>query len=327
MRTLRRVIPALLLIGNSIAFANCDTGWGFGATALYVQPSFGGNGLGYSSFSNYGTDIFNNVVEVNGATNHLRNIHPEDDWAFQLELNYTCADIDFIINWSHLNSVTHGTLQQGTLFAGSASALYAGTLNVTPTWDAINLEVGHYIDLCNAFMIRLHAGLELARVQAKFKNYPRLTATGSPIFITTDKITYTGIGPRVGADFNYDLGCGFDVYINAAGSLLAGVAKQSVSGYHDLPAIGAFELYSTGNYLQSNHSVVIPEVESKLGIKYDYQMPHSHLGIDFGYMWLTYLNCLVSQVGSGIVSSAISNSTAASFDLNGFYLSLTWTAA
>lgn len=328
MLTLKKVAPVVLTLVNSLAAANTigpDCHWGIGVSALYVQPSFGGNGLGYSSFSNYGTDFFNIQQEVNGATNHLRNVHPRDDWGFQLEASYDFGEgNDLNINWYHLNDSTHGDLQQGTLFAGSASALYAGKLNVTPTWDAINLEVGQYIDFCDWLTMRLHVGAEFARVRAKFKNYPQLTATGSPIFITNDKISYAGFGPRLGADFNYDVGCGFDVYAKVAGSLLAGVAKQSVTGYHDL---GGFNLYSTGNYKQSNHSVVIPELESKLGLKYNYIMAGGNLGFDLGYMWLTYLNALVSQVGTGIVSSAISNSSAASFDLNGIYFSLTWTGA
>lgn len=337
MLTFKKIALVILAAGSHVAFATpneragildvpCEAStWSLGASALYLRPTFGGNGLGYSSFSNYGTDINNNVLEVNGAPNHLNNVLPKHGWGFQLEATYdfgTGNDLD--VSWYHLDNITDGQLPIGTLFAGSASALYAGLLTVEPSWNAVNVEVGQYIDFCDELILRLHAGLEFARIKNTFTNYPQLTPTGSPIFVTTDKITYTGLGPRIGSDFSYAVGCtGLGVYVKGAASLLAGKAKQTVSGYHDL---GGFNLYSTGNYTQSNSGIVISELEGKLGLKYDYPFAQGLLGLDLGYMWLTYLNALVSQVGSGVVSSSISNSSAANFDLNGLYFGFTWTA-
>ena len=321
MSTLKKIGLVTLALVSNLAFAFDQDAWGVGATALYVRPSFGGNGLGYSSFSNYGYNFYNVLVESNGSPNHLSNVNPKHDWGFEIEGTYHLNEVnDINVNWYHLNSSTKGHLPSGTLFAGSASALYAGQLIVTPAWDAVNVEVGQTAKWCDLLM-RLHLGVEFARVQSKFKNYPQLAVDGSPIFITKDKISYEGFGPRLGADFTYNLLCDFDFYIKGAGSLLAGRAKQVVSGYHDL---GGFNLYSTGNYVQKNSSVIVTEVEGKVGFNYDYQFKCSQLRFDVGYLWLTYLNSLVSQVGSGVVSSAISNSTAANFDLSGWYFGFTW---
>lgn len=334
MFTFKKVAMIILTVSNSMAFAGTikpadlvipleQNTWTVGASALYLQPTFGGNGLGYSSFTNYGTDFFGNQLEINGAPNHLNNIRPKHSWGFQLEGGYDfCGGNDVNLNWYHLNNHTDGQLPEGTLFAGSASALYAGLLSVAPHWDAINIEMGQRFDI-DLLMLRLHAGVEFARVKNTFTNYPQLTPTGSPLFATSDKISYTGFGPRVGGDFSYCIGHGLDLYAKAATSLLVGTAKQTVAGYFDL---AGFNLYSTGNYTQSNNGVVISELEGKLGLKYDHKIAKGNLGFDFGYMWITYLNALVSQVGSGVVSSSISNSSAANFDLNGLYLGLTWTA-
>jgi hypothetical protein len=333
MRTFKKIAIVMFTVGSSTVFAgnadqnvtvpNAQNAWSIGAAALYMQPSFGGNGLGYSSFSNYGTDFFGNQLEVNGASNHLSNVHPKHSWGFQLEGSYDyCMGNDVDVNWYHLKHSTRGHLPAGTLFAGSASALYAGELTVAPSWDAVNVEIGQRIDFSDLLMLRLHGGVEFARVKTTFTNYPQLTATGSPVFITTDTIKFTGFGPRVGGDFTYAVGRGLGIYANTAASLLVGSAKQSVAGYQDL---GGFNLYSTGNFNQSNNGVVISELEAKLGLKYDCKIGKSNLGFDLGYMWVTYLDALVSQVGSGVVSSSISNSSAANFDLNGLYLGLTWT--
>lgn len=297
--------------------------WLVGASALYLRPSFGGNGLGYSSFSNYGTDFFNNKIEVNGAPNYMSNVKPKNSWGFQLEAGYAFgAGNDINLNWYHLQNSTNGQLPQGTLFAGSASALYAGQLNLSPKWDAINIEFGQQIAFTTLQLLRIHAGVEFARVKNTFTNFPRLRPADGPLFITSDEISYNGFGPRFGAEYSYGIcNTGLSLYAKGATSLLVGKAKQTVSGYYDLTG---FNLYSTGNYTQSNSSVVIPEMEGKLGITFDYKMAQGSLGLDLGFMWVTYLNALVSQVGSGVVSSSISNSSAANFDLNGLYFGFTW---
>lgn len=296
--------------------------WHVGISALYLRPNFGGNGLGYSSFSNYGTDFFSHTVEVNGAPNNLSNIVPNRAWGFQLDGGYEFgAGNDIDLNWYHLNEDTHGHLPTGTLFAGSASTLYAGNLTVKPRWDAVNLELGQRFDFSDMNVLRLHAGLEFSRIQTSFTNSPRLTPTGSPIFITNDQLTYTGFGPRLGGDYSYNFCFGLGLYAKAAGSLLVGTAKQSVTGYHDL---GGFNLYSTGNYHQSNNNVIVPELEADFGVKYDYAFLQGNLRFDLGYMFITYLGALVSQVGAGVVSSSISTSSATNFNLNGPHVGVTW---
>lgn len=329
MSTFKKMAIVTLVVGNSISALagsldlNDNQTWRVGAQALYLKPSFGGNGLGYSSFSNYGSDFFNNQVEVNGAPNYLSNIQPKHDWGYQVEAGYGfCKSNDLDVNWYHFDNSTRGHLPQGTLFAGSASALYAGAINVSPRWDAVNIELGQRIDFNDLQTLRLHAGVEFVRIKNTFINYPQLTPKGSPLFITQDQISYNGFGPRIGADFIYGVGGGFGFYAKGAAGLLVGRAKQTVSGYHDLTG---FNLYSTGNYTQSNNSVVVTELEGKLGLKFDLKMSQGILGFDLGYLWITYLDALVSQVGSGVVSSSISNSSAANFDLNGLYFGLKWT--
>lgn len=328
MPKLSKLVAIFLALSSGVTFAETATStqplpnvWQLGVTGLYLQPSFGGNGLGYSTYSNYGYDLNGNLISVNGAVNHLSNIQPSRQWAFALDGSYGFGngnDVD--ISWFHLNNNTNDSLPQGTLFAGSASALYAGNIKLNTSWDAVNVVVGQRINFSDTRNIRLHIGLQGADINAKFTNFPRRTPTGNPIFITTDNLTYRGIGPRAGGEFNWLAGRGFGVYIQGAGSLLVGTARQSVDGYRN---IGGFNLYSTGNYNQSNHGVVVPELEGKLGIKYDYPVKNAVVGLDVGYLWVTYLNALVSQVGSGVVSSAISNSSASNFNMNGLACTLT----
>ena len=92
---------------------------------------------------------------------------------------------DLDVNWYHLHNHTNGHLPTGSLFAGSASSFYAGQLNVSPRWDAVNVEFGQSIAFCAEQTMRLHAGVEFAKVKNTFVNYPQLTPTGAPIFVTS----------------------------------------------------------------------------------------------------------------------------------------------
>lgn len=340
MSKIKVMVLALLTAGSSAAAlaSNCPKNcsscvtpvtipcvknqWHAGVSALYLRPNFGGNNLGYSSFSNYGTDFFNHQVEINGASNYLNKVAPNRAWGFQLEAGYEfCDGYDLDIRWFHWDNVTHGNLPEGTLFAGSASALYAGKLDVKPEWNAVDLELGQRFDLNPMNILHLNAGLEFAKIQTTFTNYPMLNPTGSPIFITHDTLTYTGFGPYISGDYTFNTCVGLDFYAKASSGLLVGTAKQSVSGYRDL---GGFNLYSTGNYNQSNSNVIVPKFSANFGLKYDLKLCQGNLNFDLGYMFVSYLGALVSQVGAGVVSSSISTSSSTNFNLNGPYLGVTY---
>ena len=83
-------------------------------------------------------------------------------------------------------------------------------------------------------------------------------------------------------------------------------------------------MYSGSNYSQSAPSIVIPDIEAKLGARYAFHLGHSSLDLDVGYWWISYVNALVSYSGVGIISGSAGVGNTANFDLNGLYLGLHW---
>jgi hypothetical protein len=306
--------------------------WSLGITALYLQPSFGGNGLGYSSFSNYsGNDDNGRFVGISGASNHINNINPKRAWGFQLNGAYRFnLTNELEIEWYHLNENVNGYLPNGSVFSGNYDGFYAGHLKFREQWNAVNLEVAHSILLDENKTVKLHAGLAFANIKNKFINYPQLFRTGNALFVTTETLSYNGLGPRMGADFNYIFGRGLNLYAKAAASLLLGKNKQDVSGFQNYTnSVYGFQPYGTPNYSQSNTNVVVTELEAKLGIKYDYQIAQNNkLSFDIGYLWMSYLNAINSYTDIGIVGTAsgasIGTHTTANFDLSGLYFGLVW---
>lgn len=326
----RLALASFCLMSSSIIFANeltADAEWSFGAKALYLQPSFGGNGLSYSSFSNYSGKDDNGVfVGKNGGTNHINNINPKWHFGFELEGAYRFnPKNDVNIEWYHLQEHVNGHLPIGSVFSGSFDGFYANHLKLAQSWDAINLELGHRMHCDENKSIRLHAGLAYARIKNKFTNYPQLFPTRDVLFVTHDTMSYHGIGPRIGGDFGYTLWHGLGLYAKAAGDLLVGSTKQHISGFQNVPSpIYGLQPYGTPNYSHSHNGVIVTELEAKLGVKYDYPITQDNvLSFDLGYLWLTYLNAITSYTDIGIVGTAdgasIGTNTNANFSLNGFY--------
>ena len=156
MLNINKIIASIFTVSSSIAlavtigsstdevFIPCENpGWEVGVSALYLQPSFAGNGLGYSTYGSYaGADNFGVIVSGNGA-NPIANVTPRWHFGFALEGAYTFSTgNDVNLNWSHLNETVNGQLPHGSLFSGSADGFYAGSLNLASKWDAVNLELG-----------------------------------------------------------------------------------------------------------------------------------------------------------------------------------------
>jgi hypothetical protein len=111
---------------------------------------------------------------------------------------------------------------------------------------------------------------------------------------------------------NYDWGNGLGIYANGAGAVLVGSAKGSYSS-----DFVSGSTSSTG-FSSNSQTVVAPELEAKLGLKYDYSMAQGDLTLDIGWMWVNYFNVQSSQLstGSDIVTS--------DFGLQGLFFGLKW---
>lgn len=78
-------------------------------------------------------------------------------WGFFLDsLYHYTTNKDIHVNWYHLRAPFSNTYQN---LAGTFT-----TIDMSPQWDAANLEFGRQIVLDERDNIRLHAGIQYARV-------------------------------------------------------------------------------------------------------------------------------------------------------------------
>lgn len=321
MLNLKKTAVAVLALGSSAVFAGtmgpvcapgnvtvpCErTAWDVGAQALYLQPVFSPNG------------VLTPVAIGNNLSANYGNYNPNYQWGFQIEGSYHFGmgnDVD--INWYHLDNTN---TKSGTYQTTSTGTVYPFDISVTPKWDQVNVEFGQHVDFGDMKSLRFHGGVQYARASTSFTGQALVSGVTYQEFQST---TYNGFGPRGGVDMNYELGNGFSVYGKGAGAVLVGTA-----GFHnEVSNLNTAQDYTSGF---GSKTQIVPELEGKLGVKYDYAMAQGDLTLDVGWMWVNYFNAQLEGADGANAFAGVTNHnntglvSSNDFGLQGLYFGAKW---
>jgi hypothetical protein len=274
MFTLKKTTAAVLALASSAVFAGsmgpvctpgnvtvpCErTAWDIGGQALDLQ-------------------VVNNSDESYASTTgNYRDMNNRWKWGFQIEGSYHFnTGNDATLTWYHLNTGTHRF--------GFANGLVDGVGSMNHQWDAVNGELGQFVDFSANKKIRFHGGFQYARIKT---NRDLALADASGVFARDRSNEYNGFGPRTGIDMMYMFnGYGFGVYAKAATTLLVGTSK-----FHGDVAPLVDTIPTSGSVaVHGSRTAIVPELEAKLGANYTYAMAQGDLSLDAGYMWFNYFN-------------------------------------
>lgn len=270
----RIIIMASLLLSGAMSFAGsmgsvCDgqevtipcelNGWDFGVQGLYLKPT-------------YGTPLhFASYTDANGVQTY-RGVRPAQSMGIRFEGSYhfnTGNDLD--LNWLYYKKATTAQMLVGT----AAAPVSVGT-EIKPRLDAVNLEFGQRVNFSEKSIVRFHEGVQFSRISTNY-----FANIISRAHSATDAIylKYNGFGPRIGADFSYNLSSSFGIYANAASALLVGDQSFNTN------TAQVFDLPGATN---GSKTALVPEVEGKVGLRYAYQAPQGIFNVDLGYLFVNY---------------------------------------
>ena len=323
MLNLKKTAVAVIAFGSSAVFAGtmgpvcapgnvtvpCEaTAWDFGVQALYLQPVYDAD-LGYAGITG----------KTTGTHTHFVDTDPKWGWGFKLEGSYHFnTGNDFDLNWYHFNKSSNRTFLNSTTLNVDPNESIA--LTFKPQWDAVNFEFGQHVDFSEASKIRFHGGAQFARIKTTSSEVENIYPTATTVVeYYNQSMTYSGFGPRLGADMAYNFGNGFATYANVATALLIGTSKFSNSEYIDT----AGTVSGTHGW-DGSKTAMVPEMEAKLGATYTFAMANGDLSIDAGYMWLNYFNAQHAEVGFEAYSPFNDHLAESDFALNGPFLGLKW---
>ncbi|MDP3705264.1 MAG: Lpg1974 family pore-forming outer membrane protein [Legionellaceae bacterium] len=329
MLNLKKTAVAVLALGSGAVFAGsmgpvcsavnvtvpCEsTAWDLGAKALYLQANAGSAARSVTTTTN--------TVDLD------RN--PQWGWGFMVEGSYHFnTGNDLNLNWYHINNSHSGGFNgsraididpTSDLFirnlAGTSTTFNRISSTIDPHWDAVNLEFGQHVDFGENKSIRFHGGFEYARLTADGSSHLQgtvITSTASLPFNSTRStdVSYNGFGPRLGTDMAYDWGNGLGIYANGAASLLAGSSKFN--------QVRTDLINGRSVTVNSSSTIVVPELEAKLGATYSYAMAQGDLTLDVGWMWVNYFNPIRAQGGK-----VTDNLETGDFGLEGPFIGLKW---
>ncbi|KTD57534.1 Lpg1974 family pore-forming outer membrane protein [Legionella shakespearei] len=205
-------------------------------------------------FSYYGA----NQVD---SYSHYVDYDPDWDWGFKLEASYHFnTGNDLNVNWYHLDSDTQ--------FTPGLTYGVGNLLHMDQKWNAVNAELGQYTDFSANKKIRFHGGVQYAQIKT------HLDAYTDNVFSSNANAKFDGFGPRTGLDLMYVFGNGFGVYAKGATAIL----------------IGKGDFFCGVCNSGGSKNQIVPEVEAKLGINYDYLASQGKFTLDAGYMWFNYFH-------------------------------------
>ncbi|MGL5742618.1 MAG: Lpg1974 family pore-forming outer membrane protein [Legionella sp.] len=308
MLNLKKTAVAVLALGSSAVFAGtmgpvCTPGnvtvpcpssaWDVGGQALVLQVMTDNNlSLNVST----GTDGTTRFVDVS------TDLKAQWDWGFQIEGSYHFnTGNDITLTWYHLDTGwnNHEFVRDDLgLLADEDVRFGYGHKN---RWDAVNGELGQFVDFSANKKIRFHGGFQFASIKRSIHAFAALENIDNDndfLGRLEGNTQYNGFGPRTGIDMNYVFGNGFGIYAKAATALLVGSAKHGFD-FDGRRVIDGVVVSGLDVNVGGTRTAIVPELEAKLGANYTYAMAQGDLTLDAGYMWFNYFNALNATVSPG----------------------------
>ncbi|MGO8878372.1 MAG: Lpg1974 family pore-forming outer membrane protein [Desulfomonilaceae bacterium] len=331
----------------SVSVPNLTPGFGIHAGFLFLQPS--ADNLGYAVLTNVKNPASPDPVASPFWT--IQTLTPSYQPGLELGGGYAFSNSgkDFQVNWQHLRTTTSNSViaKQGEQWVSPFSQTGPSTADswehfgtdqgvnllrsaegqVEFAYDAVNLDVGQYVNVGSSMQVRMFAGLSYARLQEQIvSSFFGAPGNSVPLFISLNNVSsYSGVGPRFDLDTTYEIPRGLRLTGQLAGALLIGGKQPSQYLFTATsPELAAVGIQVNHEHIGSdNFTQVVYSFDTKMGIGFNGPRYNLEAGcmaafyIDPFSGYETNNNVLALQLGP--LSTASMRHTLSNFTVNGLY--------
>ncbi len=306
-----------------------NAGFHVGADALYYQPS--SSQLDYAGLA---TAAGNAVANV-----ELKDVSPGYHWGFGVNAGYHFQGTgnDMILYYTRLHTsdsdnfaadTSGGTVIITPILNPNAQGIDRAEAKAKFKYDAFDLMFGQLVNIGHRFTLHGSAGLRAAKLDSTLDATYYEDEPANPTIYTGEQTNdFRGIGPRVALDGIYNLigGLGFNAGIGT--SLLIGNQKAKLV-YKTISAPGN-DIQSTDTITSKSHRHIVPEIDAKLGLRYDQPIGRGVFSISAGWKVIKYIDAeqTITATASPSApsnkarsSSTITRSSFSNMAFNGPYL-------
>jgi hypothetical protein len=222
-------------------------------------------------------------------------------------------NLDFAWSWFHVPDSTskNGTALIPFWISDTAVNRQTSKANWGVNYNVLDAQLAKPYYISRMLSFNPHFGLRFAWIYQKlgvhFSNYPGTISLSTPLTDFKGRNNFWGVGPRVGIDSTWYLGCEWKLFCNIAASILSGKFDTSQKVY--FPALS-----SSSKSFSNNFHMNVPNLDIALGFDWGVYFCDKKYYLDFiaGYefqVWWDQWNLKKLTLG---------NATQGNFTLNGF---------
>lgn len=260
--------------------ACCGCGNGFiSAELLYWRPFVGG--IDECGSGNFSETIASDGRVISRFNGRARN--PDFDWdpGFRLGAGYefACSNWGVAAFYTYFHSRSHGSNSHDSDSNSSESYGFdnrENRLRWNINFDLIDVVAGYEADVGSCFTFRPFIGLRGARIDQKvhrghFQSSGDNFSTSSNDYFSTNRNhfggknheKFTGVGPLVGIEADWNVWCGFRLYANASTSWLYGKFRVRLNEFDN------FDYFDDFCHIRKNLDATLANFDAGLGIRWE----------------------------------------------------------
>lgn len=283
--------------------------WSVGLEALYEESN---NGDFHYAASQH--VVTNTAPTLSTDDRRVHGVDMDNDWGGHIDLAYNFAgDGRYVkLGYTHLtvNDSDRFERQPNDLLRGvgiGAAPLVIQPVNPTTAvadwddaegrskskYDAVDLVFGQRFDFGQKVTLDAFGGLRYVNLSQKDEAsyHQQTSATVTEFARLGVNSEFNGLGPRAGFNGQVRLGSGFSIVGTMAGSLVVGESESSARRLDQVTTSGAFSTHQARADKVSESTVVVPELDARLGVNYTASFtPDTAVGIELGYEVVNYFD-------------------------------------